>query len=190
VDYSEEFHATNEVFTTYRRSKATDSIAHAHMKHPKMKLKAEHAIEDDERAECGEAHSRAQQELQQAEDKKRLQEVYNSSVDEHTTFNFVKIHLMLHFEESVERFGHLVKDSTETHEMNHPKMCRGPRLRSNSNFRYEWHILEDYSFIQFLWKRRLHLWPVGYGRPLDPRNLGGTSVILTKGSHCCQQMQP
>ncbi|KAF8535807.1 hypothetical protein BDD12DRAFT_750654, partial [Trichophaea hybrida] len=36
-----------------------------------------------------------------------------------TTFDFVKIHLMLHYEESAQRFGHLVKDSTETQEMNH-----------------------------------------------------------------------
>ena len=33
-------------------------------------------------------------------------------VYERTSFDFVYIHLMLHFEESVKRFGHLVKDST------------------------------------------------------------------------------
>ncbi|KAF8542359.1 hypothetical protein BDD12DRAFT_729202 [Trichophaea hybrida] len=33
-------------------------------------------------------------------------EVYHNTVNERTTFNFVKIHLMLHYEESVQRFGH------------------------------------------------------------------------------------
>ena len=47
ADYFEEFHATKNVFTTYRRSKATDSIAHARMKDLRIQLKAEHAVEDE-----------------------------------------------------------------------------------------------------------------------------------------------
>jgi hypothetical protein len=34
---------------------------------------------------------------------------------------------MLHYEESVQRFGHLVKDSTETQEMTNTMMCMGPK---------------------------------------------------------------
>jgi hypothetical protein len=64
---------------------------------------------------------------------------------------------MLHYEESVQRLGQLVKDSTETEEMNHPKMCIGPYRRSNRNFRYEWQILNDYSNIHVLRMRCLHL---------------------------------
>jgi hypothetical protein len=75
ADYFEEFHATQDVFTTYRTSKATDSIAHARMKDLKMQLKAEHAIEDEERGERGEALSCAQMEHRKEEDKQYLQEV-------------------------------------------------------------------------------------------------------------------
>jgi tRNA nucleotidyltransferase/poly(A) polymerase len=157
ADYLEEFHATKDVFTTYQMSKATDSIAHARMKDLKMQLKAEHAIEDEETGEWGQALSHAQKEHRKAEVKKRLQEVYNSKVHEPTSFDFVKIHRMLHYEESVQRFGHLVKDSTETQEMNHPKMCIGHYRQSNRNFRYKRQILNDYSRIHVLRMRCLHL---------------------------------
>jgi len=118
VDYLQECNATKNVFTTYQTSNTTDSIAHACMKNLKMQLKAEHAIEHEERAARGEPPSHAQKEHCKAEYKKCLQDVYNSTVHEHTSFNFGKTHLMLHYEESVQRFGHLVKDSTETQEMN------------------------------------------------------------------------
>ena len=59
ADYLEEFHPTEYVFTTYRTSKATDSIAHECMKDLKIQLKAEHAIKDEEKGECGEALSRS-----------------------------------------------------------------------------------------------------------------------------------
>jgi len=106
ADYLEESHATNDVFTAYRTSKATDTIAHARMKNLKMQLMAEHAIEDEERAERGEPLSGAHKEHRKAADNKRLQEVYNSMVHERTSFDFVKIHLMLQYEESIQRFGH------------------------------------------------------------------------------------
>jgi len=158
ADYLEQFNATEDVFTTYRTSKATDTIAHACMEDLKMQVKAEDAIEDEKRAERGEALSRAQKEHRKAKYKKLLQEVYNSTVHERTSFDFVKIHLMLHYEESVHRFGHLVKDSTEAQEMNHPKRCMGPYRRSNSYFRYERQILNDYSLIHVLRMWCLHLW--------------------------------
>jgi len=128
------------------------------MKDLKMKLKAERASEDEERAECGEALSRAQKEHRKAEDKKCLQEVYNSMVHERTSFDFVKIHLMLQYDDSIQRIGHLVKDSTETQEINHPTICMGPYRRSNGNFQYERQILNDYSRIHVLRMRCLHLW--------------------------------
>jgi len=134
ADYFEEFHATKDVFTAYHTSKATDSIAFARRKDLKMQLKAKHAIEDEERAESGEALSRAQEEHRKAAHKKRLQEVYNSTAHKCTSFDFVKIHLMLHYEEPVQRVGHLVKDSTKTQEWNHPKMYMGTFCRSNRNF--------------------------------------------------------
>lgn len=69
MDNLEEFDATRDVFTTYRTSNATDSIAHPHMKDLKMPLKAEYAIKDAGRAECGEALSCAQKAHQKAENK-------------------------------------------------------------------------------------------------------------------------
>jgi len=157
ADHLEELHATKDVFTANRTSKATDTIAHARMKDLKMQLKAEHAIEDEKRAERGESLSRAQMEHWKAEDKKHLREFYNPTVHEHTSFDFVKIHLMLHYEESIQRFGHLVKDSTQTQEMNHPKMWIRPYRWSNCNFRYEGQILHDYCRIHVLRMGCLHL---------------------------------
>jgi len=144
ADYLEEFHATEDIITTYRTSKATDSIAHARTRDLKMQLKAKHAIQEEERAERGEALSGAQMEHRNVEDKKHLQEVYNSMEHQRTSFDFVDIHLMLHYKESVQCFEHLVKDSTKTQDMNHPKMCMGPYRQSNCNFRYKLQILDDY----------------------------------------------
>jgi len=62
ADYLKEFNATEDVFTTYRTSKATDSIPDACMEDMKLEPKAQHAIEDEERAQHGEALSRAQTE--------------------------------------------------------------------------------------------------------------------------------
>ena len=64
---------------------------------------------------------------------------------------------MLHYEESSKCFGHLVKDSTEAQEMNHPKRCMGRYHRSNRNFRSERQILYDYSRINVLRIKCLHL---------------------------------
>lgn len=52
AEYSENFHTTTEVISTYQTSKATDSITHTGMKDLTMKLKAKQAIENEERAEC------------------------------------------------------------------------------------------------------------------------------------------
>ena len=60
ADWLEAFHATKHILTTYWTSKATDTVAHACIYDLKMQLKAEPAIEDEERAERGEALSRAQ----------------------------------------------------------------------------------------------------------------------------------
>jgi hypothetical protein len=106
-----------------------------------MQLKAKHAIEDEERAEYWEALSHAQKEHPMEEDKQRWQEVYNSMVFEHPSFNFIKIHLMLHFEQSVQRFGHWIKGRTETKEMNHPTWYKGHYSWLNCNFWYKQQIL-------------------------------------------------
>ena len=150
ADYLDGFHATKDAFTTYRTSKATDSIAHAHMKDLKMQHEAKPAIADEERAKCREGLSHTEKEHQKAEVKMHLQEVYNSTVHDCTSFNFIKIYIMVHYEESVQRFGHLVKDSTKTQEINHSKLCMGSYHRSNRNFQYESQILNDLLCIHIL----------------------------------------
>lgn len=60
ADYSQEMHATKDIFTTYRTSNATDHITDAHNKDLKMQLQAEHTIEDEDRPECGDAVSHPQ----------------------------------------------------------------------------------------------------------------------------------
>ena len=158
ADCLEKFHATKDIFTTCWTEKRTESIAHVCMKDLKMQLEAEHAIEDEERAKRGKALSRAQKKHRKAEDKKRLQEVNNSMVQECTSFDFVKIHLLLHYDKSVQCFGHLVKDCTETQERKHPKMCMGHYCQSNRNFPYERQILNNYSRNHVLRMGYLHLW--------------------------------
>ena len=92
ADYLEIFHATKVVFTTCRTSTATDSIAHVRVKDQIMQLKVEHMIEDEERAAHGEAFSHSQKEHRKTEDNQRLQKVYNSTVNECTSFDFIKIY--------------------------------------------------------------------------------------------------
>jgi len=71
-------------------------------------------------------------------------------VHERTSFNFVKIHPMLHYAELVQRSGQLVKEITEMQEMNYPKMLMGPYCCSNRNFQWEWEVLNHYSAIAVL----------------------------------------
>jgi len=122
-----------------------------------MQLGAECDIKDEAMAQRGEAPSRAQQEHRKAEDNRPQQEVCDSTLQERTSFDLVKIHLMLHSEESVQGFGHLVKHSTEMREMNNPKMCKGPCRRSNPKFRFKGQILNNYSRIHDFRMRCLHL---------------------------------
>jgi hypothetical protein len=78
-------------------------------------------------------------------------------VHERISFNFVKIHLMLHYEETVRCFAHLVKNSSKTQGINHPKMCMGPYYLSKHNICYAQPILNNYSPIHILWMLLLHL---------------------------------
>ena len=63
---------------------------------------------------------------------------------------------MLHYAQSVQRSGQVVKEITEMQEMNYPKMVMGPNCRSNGNFQYEWEILNHYSAMPVLWMWCLH----------------------------------
>jgi hypothetical protein len=65
-------------------------------------------------------------EHQTAGDNKGVQDVYNSMIHEHTTFDFLKVHFMLHYEESVQLCSRISQDSTKMKEPNHPKICIGP----------------------------------------------------------------
>jgi len=130
------------------------------MKDIKMQVKAKHAIEYEERTECREILSRTQMEHPKAEDKQHLQEVFNSKVQSRTSFNFVNIHLMLHYQESVQCFGHLVKDSTQMEEMNHRKIVMAPYRWPNHNFWHTRRIPKDYSHINVLRMWRLHFRPL------------------------------
>jgi len=94
-----EFDPTRDVFTTYQMSKATDSIAHSHMNDLKMQLKADHALQYVERAKHGESPPSAQWEHRNTDDTKCQQELSNSPVHDCTSFYFVRIDPMLHFEE-------------------------------------------------------------------------------------------
>ncbi|KAF8535310.1 hypothetical protein BDD12DRAFT_808667 [Trichophaea hybrida] len=122
-----------------------------------QQLIAQHSIEDEGNAECGVWLSRTQKDRRKPVNNKLLQEVYQNIVNKHTTFDFVKIHLMLHYDKSVQRFGHIDKNSTKTQEMNHPKMCLGRYWRSKRNFRYEQQVLNDYTRIHVLLMQYLHL---------------------------------
>lgn len=113
-------------FTTYQMANATDSIADRHMKDQKMNPKATPAIKDEETAKWEEALSRAKMEQQKPEDKKGSQDVYHSMVHKHTSFSFLKVHFMLHYEESVQLCRHIGKDSTKTKEQTNSKICIGP----------------------------------------------------------------
>ena len=87
-----------DVFTAYRMSTATDNITHVHMKIVKMPLKAEHAIEHDKRCQTWWSSFTCPNGTPKSRGEKNLQEVNNSTVHERIIFDFVKIHLLLHYE--------------------------------------------------------------------------------------------
>jgi len=149
--------ATMDVFTNYRTSMATDSIAHACMMVIKLHLKAEHPIEDNEIADLRNAVSCVHRSHQKADDVPRVQRVYNSTALERSSVDFVKIHLMLHYEESVQRIGNIIEDCTKTQDMNNPMMCMGLYCWSNRNFRYERQIFNNCSLIHVIWMHFLNL---------------------------------
>jgi len=153
----DEFNATKDVFTTYWTSKATESIAHARIADRLVQCKAEHSVKDEKRAEPRDTLSSAPTKHWNTENTKFLQEVYNTTVHKCTSFDFVKIHHILYYGESVPRFGHLVKDSTEMQERNYPIMCIVHYQRWNRNFRYERQILNDNRCIHVIGMQCLHL---------------------------------
>jgi len=134
ADYSQVFRATNDDFTAYRTSKATDSPADVRMQALKIQQEGEHGMVNDERAESGEAHCCTLKQYWKAVHITCHCELYNSMVHARTGYDCVKILLMPHYQRLVHHFWHSVTDSTETQVMHHSTMCIGPDQRSNHNF--------------------------------------------------------
>jgi len=67
------------------------------------------------------------------------------------------MHVMLHYEDWVQRFGHLVKDSTKRQERNNSKMCMGSDCQLYRNIQYEQEIPNNYLHILVLQMQWLHL---------------------------------
>jgi hypothetical protein len=143
-DYLEEFHKNKDVFLPFRKSK-TAATAGKKAK-SNLKKKMQNTVQ-----EAGRSLT-----LNKAQ-RKQLDEAYEIAFKENSGFNFVKMHLLLHYPESIQRFGNLLHVSTESSESNHPIMVTEPYRRSNSKPGYENQILSDYSRIYALRMRRLLL---------------------------------
>jgi hypothetical protein len=143
-DYLEEFHENKEVFLPFRKSKTAVAAG----KKAKSILKKE--MQDELKA------AGRPLKLSKAQ-RKQLDEAYSMAFEENSGFNFVKMHLLLHYPESIQRFGNLLHVSTESSESNHSIMVTEPYRRSNSKPGYENQILSDYGRIYALRMRRLWL---------------------------------
>jgi len=128
------FHAMKDIFTTSQTFKATDIITIACRKNLEMQLKFKHAMEDEEKPSCSEDQSGSPMDEWNGEYQKHQQRVYNSTLWEHTSFEFIYLHLMLQYKESISHFRHLVRDSTDMQNINCSKMCIGHYPRFNCNF--------------------------------------------------------
>jgi len=119
--YLESFHSTKNSLTSYRMSKDTQSIANVRMKDLKVQLKDKHAIDVQKELQA-EILFPAQTSKTEMQSTKSLMEVYNSTVHERTCCKHVNILPLLHYVQSVQSDGHLVKDRTEMQEIPHPMM--------------------------------------------------------------------
>jgi hypothetical protein len=143
-DYLQEFHENKKVFLPFRKSKTAVTAG----KKAKASLKTD--------IQAGLKAAGRPPKLSKAQ-RKQLDEAYRMAFEENSGFNFVKMHLLLHYPESIERFGNLLHVSTESSESNHSIMVTEPYRRSNSKPGYQNQILSDYGRIYALKMRRLQL---------------------------------
>jgi hypothetical protein len=161
-DYLQEFHDNKNVFLSFRKSKT----AHTAAKKAKSTLKTE--MQDRLKA------AGRPPKLSKVQ-RKQLEDAYSAAFEENSSFNFVKMHLLLHYPESIERFGNLLHVSTESSESNHSIMVTEPYRRSNSKPGYENQILGDYGRIYAVRMRRLWLRQLaieGWTTPETQQTLG------------------
>jgi hypothetical protein len=125
IDYLKEMHKYINVFSEGRKTKQISS----EIDRIREEMKLTHQDEMDQMiAEQKTATQRKQRQRQHATElKEAIQRVY----EQDTHFNLPKLHLLLHFAESIRRFGNLPQFSAETAERAHREQIKNAFYRSN-----------------------------------------------------------
>ena len=114
-DYANCFHETKDIFLEIRISKQTKAQADELRK----KLHRQHTLVNQLVA-----RSRGCQVREQLEDR---QEENNQCMDlshDESHFNFIKMHLIIHFREHIYQFGHIPMCSTQSEELAHKEQIK------------------------------------------------------------------
>ena len=121
-DFLRTFHKTKEVFRPYRATKQTSREAVQYRAEQAEALKAAIGQMD--------LTTAARQALQRRE-KEIIENTVQDFLSDNSDFNFIKMHLMLHYRESIEEFGTVRAFSTEVGEAAHVEQMKEGWYKSN-----------------------------------------------------------
>jgi hypothetical protein len=126
-DYLDDFHQNKEVFSQYRAGKVAKRTAETLRKELGKALEAKRTS-----GEEWKELSNVQKRRVVNEEKIWIKSRVKSCLEEHSDFNFIKLHLLAHFSDYVKELGHLSNVSAELSESMHCELKESFR-RSNKN---------------------------------------------------------
>ncbi|KAF8541850.1 hypothetical protein BDD12DRAFT_877662 [Trichophaea hybrida] len=130
--YLRDFHHNEHVFLRFRKTKSTTALAQKQKAEIKDAMDAEFRREDQELLDCGEYLTAQRRGERKSAQQKAMKEAYNKVIADGGDFDFVKIHLLGHFEEAIRAIGNLPSHSLDCSEKC-PKVMLKDAMR-NCNF--------------------------------------------------------
>jgi hypothetical protein len=155
--YLQEFHDTKSVFLPWRVHKSGKKAATRAQAAFTADRQEQRALEEEERQAAGQALTAAQRKREHTQDQAEGTQVYNVALEDTANFDFVKMHLLQHFDGSVRSFGYLQQYSTEPGELLHRSILKDPYRRSNRNYTADAQILDDSARSHIMDVRRMEL---------------------------------
>lgn len=161
--YLKAFHDEKEIFRKYRVTKTTKRAVEAELDVIKS------SDNDNFNLWVQEVRpTRAQREARLASMKEEWSRQRDELHQERGEFNFVKMHLLLHFTESIRRYGPLPYHNTEHFESQHRSLVKDGYNKSNKNDSFHDQIFNTYNHRHVIDMREskfLHLVKEGYPNP-------------------------
>ena len=146
-DFLKEFHSLLPAFLRFRANKRTNKRA---------KDAARLLREELKEARKGSNLTRSQRQAALTTDQKTVTATQTAMLEEESHFNFPKLHLLMHFPESIKRFGSIPQWSTDITEKVH-KEIKTAYNSSNCTNDYEKQIIEFHGQRQAFRMRRRNL---------------------------------